>query len=53
MKADRLILPREKNAVYFENHNEYKNTACVCKMRGILMLKQVVHIVTTGYLKVK
>jgi len=53
MKAIRLILLREKIVVYFENHKEYKNTACVCKMRGILMLKQVVPIVTTGLLKVK
>jgi len=53
MKVSQLILLGEKIAVYSENHKEYKNTTCVCKMRGILTLKQVVHIVTTGLLKVK
>jgi len=53
MKTIQFILLREMIAVYFGNHKEYKNTACVCKMQGILMLKQVVPIVTTGLLKVK
>jgi hypothetical protein len=53
MKTIRLILLTENTVICFQNHKEHKNTACVCKMRGILMLKQVVPIVTTELLKVK
>ena len=48
MKDSWLILFRKNIARYFENHKEHVNIARVCKMRGILMLKQVVRIVTTG-----
>jgi hypothetical protein len=43
-KSNRLMLFREIVAVYCKNHTEY----CVGKMQVFSMLKQAVHIVTTG-----
>jgi hypothetical protein len=35
-------------AVYCENHTEHTDTVCVGRMQSFSMLKQVVHILTTG-----
>jgi hypothetical protein len=45
-KPNRLMLFREIIAVYCENHTEHINTLCG-QNAVILMLKQVVHMVTT------
>jgi hypothetical protein len=47
------MLFRETVAVYCENHTEHTNTLCGVECRVFVMLKQVVHIVTTGVQRVK
>jgi hypothetical protein len=39
---------RKTNIVYCENHTKHK-----CRMQSFIMLKQVVHLVTTGLQRVK
>jgi hypothetical protein len=46
-KPNRLMPFRETVAVYCENRTEHKNTV-MGKMLSFTVLKQVVHIVTTG-----
>jgi hypothetical protein len=51
-KADRLMLFREKSAVYGENHTKHTNTLRR-QNAALIMLKQAVHIETTGLERVK
>jgi hypothetical protein len=42
---------KEINAVFFQNHTKRINTFCG-KNKELIITKQVVHIVTTGILKI-
>jgi hypothetical protein len=42
------MLFKETVAVYCENHTEHTYTLCLDRMQSFSVLKQVVHIITTG-----